>query len=360
MDKRETASICTKVEKGKRITPEEALLLLKNADILTLGRLAQNVRFRLNPEPIVTFVVDRNINYTNVCINRCRFCAFWRKPGHPEAFVLSQQEVFRKIGELVALGGTSILIQGGLNPELGLSYITELFSAIKERFPQVHIHGLSPPEVWYYADKEGLSIRDTIKRLMESGLGSIPGGGAEVLSDRVRGIISPNKINSSKWLKVMEEAHRLGLKSSATMMFGSVDRWEDVVEHLLKIRELQDKTGGFTAFISWTFQPPNTELKDLTPKTGVDYLKVLAVSRIFLDSVPHIQASWVTQGIKMGQVSLFFGADDLGSTMIEENVVAAAGATHRTSIEEMVRVIVDAGFTPVQRTTLYQHLKRLA
>ncbi len=262
--------IRTKVERGERISREDALTLLEEADPLTLGQLAHLVRRRLNPEPLVTFVIDRNINYTNVCVNRCRFCAFWRAPGDPDAFVLSHQEVFNKIEELLHLGGTSILIQGGLNPELGLDHITGLFSAIKERFPALHIHGLSPPEVWYYAEKEGIGLKETLQRLKDSGLGSIPGGGAEVLSDRVRSRISPKKIDSAKWLKVMEEAHRAGLKSSATMMFGSVDTWEDVVEHLAKVRDLQDKTGGFTAFIPWTFQPPNTELQDLAPKSGLD------------------------------------------------------------------------------------------
>jgi cyclic dehypoxanthinyl futalosine synthase len=347
-----------RVLSGERIGEEDALFLLENASPLYLGRLAHGVRERLNPRPEVTFVIDRNINYTNVCINKCKFCAFWREPGDPEAFVLTHQEVFKKIEELVALGGTAILIQGGLNPDIGLDYIVGLFRAVKERFPQVHIHGLSPPEIWYYAEKEGLTVAEVIERLVDAGLGSIPGGGAEVLSDRVRQQISPNKLSSERWLEVMETAHSLGLKSSATMMFGSVDTWEDVVEHLSQIRAVQDRTGGFTAFIPWSFQPPNTRLQHLPSKTGVDYLKVLAVSRIFLDNVQHIQASWVTQGIKMGQVALFFGADDLGSTMIEENVVAAAGATYRTSVEEMVRVIKDAGFTPVQRTTLYQVLRR--
>ncbi len=349
-----------KVLNGKRISSEEALFLLRQKEIISLGKLAHRVRMRLNPEPMVTFVIDRNINYTNVCINRCRFCAFWREPLDPEAFVLSQQEVFNKIEELIALGGTSILIQGGLNPELSLHNITGLFRAIKESFPSIHIHGLSPPEIWYYAEKDGLSIEETLGKLKESGLGSIPGGGAEVLSDRVRSSISPKKISSDRWLRVMEEAHKAGLKSSATMMFGSLDTVEDIVEHLERIRELQDRTVGFTAFIPWSFQPTNTELEEIEPRTGIDYLKVLATSRIFLDNIRHIQASWVTQGIKMGQVALFFGADDLGSTMIEENVVAAAGATYRTSIDEMVRIISDAGFTPAQRTTLYRVLRRLS
>ncbi len=347
-----------KVERGDRIEKEDALFLLKKASPLLLGKLANLVRFRLNPEPMVTFVIDRNINYTNICINQCKFCAFWREPEDPEGFALTREEVFRKIDELLALGGTSILIQGGLNPQLGLNYITELFRDIKDRFPQLHIHGLSPPEIWYYAEKEGLSLAQALDELKISGLDSIPGGGAEVLSDRVRKGISPKKINSSQWLEVMEVAHGLGLKSSATMMFGSLDTWEDVVEHLSRVRELQDRTGGFTAFIPWSFQPPNTQLQHLSPKTGIDYLRVLAVSRIFLDNVQHVQASWVTQGIKMGQVALFFGADDLGSTMIEENVVAAAGATYRTSVDEMVRVIKDTGFVPAQRTTLYKVLRR--
>jgi len=338
-----------------RITPEEALELF-DIDLLTLGKMAHQVRKRIHPGDRVTFCIDRNINYTNICIGRCAFCAFWRDKGHPEAYLLPKEELFKKIEETLELGGTSILIQGGLNPELDITYFEDLFSAIKARYP-IHIHGLSPPEIWHIARNSGLTLEETIKRLMAAGLGSIPGGGAEILSPRVRQQLSPNKVSTEGWLEVMEAAHRVGLRTTATMMFGHIEEPRDIVEHLGRIRDLQDKTGGFTAFISWTFQPPNTELAHLEKATAADYLKVLAISRIFLDNVPNIQASWVTQGAKIAQIALYFGANDFGSTMIEENVVAAAGATFRMSKEEIIRCIKDAGFQPAQRDTLYRVLR---
>ena len=341
---------------GGRLSPDRALALLEEAPLLDLGEWARAARDRLHPEPVVTFVIDRNINYTNVCVNRCAFCAFYRDPDAPDAYVLPRGEIFRKIEETLACGGTQILMQGGLHPDLDLGYFEGLFRAVKERY-DVHLHALSPPEIAFLAEREGLSVAEVLERLRRAGLDSIPGGGAEILSDRVRARISPRKIDAGTWLRVMEEAHGLGLPSTATMMFGSVERPAEIVEHLERIRSLQDRTGGFTAFIPWSYQPGNTALGG-EAATGVEYLRVLAVSRLYLDNVANIQASWVTQGPKMGQVALLFGANDLGSTMLEENVVAAAGVRFRMTPEEMVRLIRDAGFVPAQRDTRYRVLRR--
>ena len=356
----------------RRLTKKEALTLFNSADLLGLGNMADNVRKRLHPNGIVSFIIDRNINYTNVCINKCRFCAFYRDKDDPEAYVLSRRRLFNKIRETVALGGTQILIQGGLHPELDIDYYMDLLQRIKERF-EIHVHGFSPPEICYIADKAGLPIRKTLQLLNEAGLDSIPGGGAEILSDRIREIISPKKIGKDRWLKVMEEAHLIGMKTTATMMFGSVEGPEDIIEHLDAVRRLQDKTGGFTAFIPWSFQPGNTELGvkgregsgfkpdppgGIHSATAVDYLRVLALSRIYLDNVPNIQASWVTQGLKMAQVALRFGANDFGSTMIEENVVAAAGVRYRVSVTDIINSIKKAGFHPAQRDMYYNIIRK--
>ena len=361
----------------ERITEEKGVYLLEKADLLTLGEMANSIRERLHPERRVTFVIDRNINYTNICINRCRFCAFYRDEGTPESYILSKDEIFRKIEETMALGGTQILLQGGLNPSLEIDYYVDLLSSIKKRFP-IHIHAFSPPEIIYFARLSDLTFREVLKMLKDSGLDSIPGGGAEILVDRVRKIISPNKIRTEEWLEVMETAHGLGIPSSATMMFGSIEKKSEIVKHLIRLRELQDRTGGFTAFIPWTFQPLNTELYqqstpllppftkggrgginnyNLYPATGVEYLKVLALSRIILDNIKNIQVSWVTQGPKMAQVALKFGANDFGSTMIEEKVVSAAGTTYRMSKEEIIEIIKDAGYIPAQRNTLYEIIR---
>jgi len=346
-----------------RITKKEALSMLRTADILDLGLTADNMRKRLHPEGIVSFVVDRNINYTNVCINKCTFCAFWRDEDDRDAYILDRDALFAKIEETLDLGGTQILIQGGLHPRLGIDYYIDLLRAIKERF-EIDIHGFSPPEICYIADSADLTIRETLHILREAGLDSVPGGGAEILSDRVREILSPRKIKSSRWLKVMETAHLLGMRTTATMMFGSIERPEDIITHLDAIRELQDKTGGFTAFIPWSFQSGNTELiqnskfKIQNSATAVEYLKVLALSRIYLDNIDNIQASWVTQGLKLAQVSLRFGANDFGSTMIEENVVASTGVSFRTSKHEIINTIRAAGFIPAQRDTYYNILRR--
>src|SRR5208283_590673 len=326
-----------------RIDKSAALELLKTADLLALGLQADTIRKERHTGGVVTFIVDRNINYTNVCINKCTFCAFYREAGSPEAYILSKEELFSKIDETVALGGTQILFQGGLHPDLDMQYYTEILRSVKARYA-INVHGFSPPEIVYLAEKNDLTIRETIMTLKLAGLDSIPGGGAEVLSDRVREILSPRKIKSSQWLKVMEEAHSLGMRTTATMMFGSIEEPEDIIQHLDVLRTLQDKTGGFTAFIPWAFQPGNTELKktpplakgkrvgvSVFPAAAVDYLRVLAVSRIYLDNIINIQASWVTQGLKLAQVALRFGANDFGSTMIEENVVRAAGVSYMVS-----------------------------
>lgn len=355
-----------------RIDRDTALLLLKTADLLALGERADAIRQEIHPEPVVTFVVDRNINYTNVCINRCKFCAFYRDAESPEAYLLSKEELFKKIEETIALGGTQILLQGGIHPDLDLDFYSDLLRSIKAAY-SINIHGFSPPEIWHLAAKHDLTVRDTLTILRESGLDSIPGGGAEILSDRVREAISPRKIKTSAWLKVMEEAHKIGMRTTATMMFGSVEKPEDIVEHLDVIRSLQDRTGGFTAFIPWSFQPGNTELgreqgvrsqkseeseisnrqSSIKAATAVDYLRIVALSRIYLDNLQNVQASWVTQGLKLAQVALRFGANDFGSTMIEENVVRAAGVSYRVSREDIIQSIRSAGFRPAQRDTCY-------
>ena len=341
--------------KAGRVSRRTALRLLKDAPLLEIGEMADEVRRRLHRSGLVTFIIDRNINYTNVCVNQCRFCAFYRPEGHEESYLLDRDALFRKIEETLELGGTQILLQGGLHPGLSLEYFTDLFREIRERYP-IHLHALSAPEIHDLARKSGLTLKRVIERLKEAGLGSIPGAGAEVLSDRVREAISPRKIRTSEWLGVMRTAHRVGLRSTATMMFGSLESFEDIIEHLEAIRKLQDATGGFTAFIPWSFQPGNTQL-ERSPASGVDYLRVLALSRLYLDNVKNIQASWVTQGIRMAEVSLRFGANDLGSTMIEENVVAAAGVSYRVSIAEILGAARNAGFRPARRDTFYNVLE---
>jgi cyclic dehypoxanthinyl futalosine synthase len=361
-----------------RLSNKEALSLLKKGALLDLGERADHIRKKLHPGGEVSFIVDRNINYTNVCINRCKFCAFYREQDSPEAYILSKRSLYGKIRETLDQGGTQILIQGGLHPELDIFFYTDMLRSIKKRF-DIDVHGFSPPEITHIARKSDLTIRETLGILNHAGLDSIPGGGAEILSDRVREQLSPRKIRSSEWLKVMEEAHRLGMRTTATMMFGSIEKYEDIIRHLDAIRQLQDRTGGFTAFIPWSFQPSNTELVDGSggstaderknagrrspaphPQygaTGVDYLKILAVSRLYLDNVLNIQASWVTQGLKIAQVALRFGANDFGSTMIEENVVKAAGVSYRVTKQDIVDAIAAAGFAPVQRNTTYKIIK---
>lgn len=344
----------------KRITREEARELFR-LSLYELGERADSIRRKLHPEGIVTFIIDRNINYTNVCINRCKFCAFWRNPEDPEAYVLGIDEILKKVDETVRAGGTQILIQGGLHPELNLDFYIKMLRAIKANF-NINIHGFSPPEIWYLAERHHLTIRETLLILKDAGLSSIPGGGAEILSDRIREVLSPKKIRTSEWLRVMEEAHRIGMKTTATMMFGSIEEEDDIIEHLDSIRSLQDKTGGFTAFIPWTYQPGKTELGG-RKASAVEYLRVLAISRLYLDNIKNVQASWVTQGMEIAQLALRFGANDFGSTMLEENVVSSTG--HRVTVEEpgklierVVNSIRAAGFIPCQRDTYYNILKR--
>lgn len=339
-----------------RIGREEALRFLETGELLSIGRMADRIRRRLHPDNRVTFVADRNVNYTNICDSKCSFCAFYRHKGAADAYVLSPDEIFNKIAELVEQGGTQLLMQGGLNPELKIDFFEGLFREIKKRFPAIQNHSLSPAEIVSIAECSGLGTDETVARLKAAGLDSIPGGGAEILVDEVRGSIAPNKIGWRRWADVMLTAARLGMPTTATMMFGSREKPADIVEHLFRVRELQDDGGSFTAFIPWTYQPGNTELGGTTA-TGVEYLQVLALSRIVLDNIPNIQASWVTQGAKMAQVALFFGANDLGGTMLEENVVAAAGCSFRMSREEMVALIRGAGFRAAQRTTTYHIIR---
>jgi cyclic dehypoxanthinyl futalosine synthase len=334
----------------------DAALLLQEVPLFELGRAADAVRRRIHPDGVVTYIVDRNVNYTNVCACGCSFCAFYREKEAPDAYLLSDGELSRKIGETLALGGTQILLQGGLHPDWGIGEAVRLVRAVK-RHP-IRLHGFSPPEIWHFAAQSGIGISEAIARLKDAGLDSIPGGGAEILDDAVRGRISPRKIGWEQWAAVMREAHRQGLPTSATMMFGSVETPEQVATHLLRVRELQAETGGFTSFIPWTFQPGNTALsRDPGYGTGagnglgtpLGYLRVLAVSRLLLQNVPRVQVSWVTMGAKVAQLGLFFGGNDFGSTMIEENVVAAAGVSFRMTEEEIVAAIRDAGFTPARR-----------
>jgi cyclic dehypoxanthinyl futalosine synthase len=356
-----TAEILERVLDGERLDDEGALTLLESRDLVAVGRVANEIRNRKHDASRITFIVDRNLNYTNVCVTDCDFCAFYRSPGDTrEAYVLPKPVIFKKIEETLAIGGTGLLMQGGHHPDLAIDYYVDLFSSIKARYP-IHLHALSPPEVQHIARRSKLTVPATLARLRDAGLDSLPGGGGEILVDRVRKIIAPKKTTSDEWLGVMREAHRLGMSTTATMMYGHVETVAERVEHMRRIRELQDQTGGFRAFISWTFQDDGNRLGALVPPetmpTSFDYLLTQAVSRIYLDNVPHIQSSWVTQGMKIGQVALGFGADDMGSVMMEENVVSAAGTTHRTSIDELVHLIRSLGKTPVQRDTLYREVR---
>lgn len=350
------AQIEQKISAGKSIDREEALWLLTEADLLKTGKLADAIRRQKHPENRVTFVVDRNVNYSNICESQCKFCAFYRSSDAEDAYLLNYDEIFAKVQELVENGGTQLLMQGGIHPSLTIDWFEDLFRQLSDRFPQVQIHSLSPAEVIQIAKLSDLTMEECLKRLQQAGLASVPGGGAEILVDEVRQVISPNKIGWKKWAWVMEEAHHLGMRTTATMMFGSTEKPEDIIKHLFRIREIQERTGGFTAFIPWSYQPDNTELGG-EASSGIEYLKVLAVSRIVLDNVENIQASWVTQGALMAQVALFFGGNDLGGTMLEENVVAAAGCSFRMSQDEIVELVRGAGFIPARRTTEYQVLQ---
>lgn len=338
------------MEEIKRISFDEAVKMYKEADILELGAMADKIRQKLHPDNIVSFVIDRNINYTNICTCKCKFCAFYKNEGEAGGYVISKEELASKIKETLDLGGSQILLQGGLHPEFKIDFYEDMLKFMKT-FP-VWLHAFSPPEIHHIAKQSGLTIAETIKRLVEAGLDSIPGGGAEILDDEARKAVSPNKINSASWLNVMEEAHKQGLKTTATMMFRKNDSAEIIVSHFDKIRSLQDKTGGFTAFIPWPFQPGNSELND-EAVTAIEYLRVLALARIYLDNVPNIQVSWVTQGAKVAQIGLYYGGNDFGSVMIEENVVRAAGANFRLKTEEIKHIIKSAGFIPKIRNMQY-------
>lgn len=340
-----------KVLDNERLSTAEALELLSSADLHTLGFLADAVRRRKHPEPVVTYVIDRNINYTDICISACKFCAFFKAPEEEGGSVLGRDELSRKIRETKELGGTQILLQGGLHPDLPFSFYEELVAFIKSH--EIHVHGFSPPEICHFANLSGLSTREVLEKLMAAGLDSMPGGGAEILSERVRSEIAPRKCGAGEWIEVMRQAHELGMRTTATMMFGHVESVEERLEHLERLRALQDETGGFTAFIPWPFQPDNTVLAGVEKASAFEYLKMLAISRIYLDNFDNVQASWVTQGPKIAQLALFFGANDFGSTMIEENVVAAAGVHFRLSEEEIRRLVTGAGFTPRQRLMDY-------
>jgi len=348
--------LAAKVRQGGRLDPPEALELYLHAPTSLLGELANDVRTRKHPDGIVSYIIDRNVNYTNVCVARCNFCAFYRPVGSSEGYVLGFEEIFRKIDETIALGGGQLLLQGGHNPDLPLEWYEDLFRAVKQRYPRFKLHALSPPEVIHLSRMSRLAVPEVLARLMAAGLDSVPGGGAEILVDRVRKLLNCyNKATADEWLDVMRYAHRAGLRTTATMMYGTVETVEERLEHLFRLRDLQDEMGGFTAFITWSYQPEHTELGG-SEATGIEYLRTLAIARLVLDNFDNLQASWVTQGGKVGQLSLAFGANDMGSVMIEENVVRAAGAAFCMDEIEIVRNIENAGFIARRRNMHYEIL----
>jgi cyclic dehypoxanthinyl futalosine synthase len=352
---RPVAEILDDAVGGRRITAGDAHRLLLDGDLLELGMAAHAVRDRFNDPQAATYNIDRNINYTNICVYKCRFCAFYRVPGDAEGYLLPFEEIGAKVEETLALNGTGILMQGGVHPDLPIAYYEDLLRYLRERYPELHIHAFSPPEIKFIARKERMSFFDVIARLKAAGLMSIPGGGAEILSDETRKrVLAYPKCSAEEWIDIMRQAHRNGLRTSATMMYGMGEELAARVEHFQRVRDLQDETGGFTAFISWTFQHEHTEMPEVPETYADEYLRTLAVSRLFLDNVTHFQTSWVTQGKKIGQVALAFGADDMGSIMIEENVVASAGTSYRMSQDEMEHLIAAAGYRPRQRTNLYE------
>jgi cyclic dehypoxanthinyl futalosine synthase len=348
--------LASKVSSGARVTAAEALELYREGSTHLLGQLADGIRARRHPDRAVTYIIDRNVNYTNVCVAKCNFCAFYRDVGAEGGYVLGFDEIFRKIDETIEVGGVQLLLQGGHNPDLPLAWYEDLFRAVKGRYPSFRLHALSPPEVIHLSRLSQLPVPEVIDRLIAAGLDSIPGGGAEILVDRVRRLLHCyGKATSDEWLDVMRHAHHRGLRTTATMMYGTVETLDERIEHLMRLRDLQDETGGFTAFITWSFQPRHTELGG-TEATGLDYLRTLAVARIVLDNFDNLQASWVTQGGKVGQLSLAYGANDMGSVMIEENVVRAAGAAYCMDEMEIVRNVEDAGFTAKRRNMHYELL----
>ncbi len=352
------AKLLDKVVAGERLSVSEGLELLQSNDLPTLGAVADFVSKRLHPEPYRTYNIDRNINYTNICTAVCDFCAFYRGPKDPEGYVLPRAELLEKIEETVALGGEQILLQGGLHPAYKLEWYEEMLQDIKDKFPGVNVHGFSPPEIYHFTKVNKLSLETVLSRLKAAGMGSLPGGGAEILVDRVRNEITRGKVMTDDWLNVMRVWHQLGGHSSATMMFGHVETLAERIEHLERLRQLQDETGGFTAFICWTFQPENTDLAQVPSVGSHEYLKTLAVSRMYLDNIPNMQSSWVTQGLKVGQLALQFGANDMGSLMIEENVVAEAGTVHFLTLDQIRDSISELGFEPRQRNVHYELVPR--
>jgi cyclic dehypoxanthinyl futalosine synthase len=339
---------------GRRLDADDAVTLLRSRDLAAIGRAAHAVTMRLHPEPYRTYNIDRNINYTNICTAVCDFCAFYRGPKHPEGYVLDRELLLSKIEETVALGGDQILMQGGLHPTLPLEWYEDLLRDIKTRFPQVNVHGFSPPEIHHLTKVAKRPLREVLERLARAGLGSLPGGGGEILVDRVRQAMTRGKVLTDDWLEVHREWHALGGKSTATMMFGHIETLAERVEHLERLRELQDETGGFTAFICWSFQPEHTEMADIPPAGPFEYLKTQAVARLYLDNFPNIQSSWVTQGREIGQLALLFGANDMGSLMIEENVVSAAGTVHHLTLDQMRSAISQLGWAPRRRNVFYE------
>jgi len=361
------ASILDKSLAGERLSPEEGLALLESHDLTAIGEAADAVARRLHPEPFRTYNIDRNINYSNVCAAVCDFCAFYRPLKHSEAYVLPTETILDKIAETVALGGDQILMQGGLHPTLPLEWYEDLLRAIKQAFPQVNVHGFSPPEIHHFTKVAKLPLRTVLERLKEAGLGSLPGGGGEILVDRVRELITRGKVLTDDWLNVHRVWHELGGRSTCTMMFGHVETLAERIEHLERLRQLQDETGGFTAYICWTFQPPEhapwfdnrrdgVDMSQIPEAGAFEYLKTQAVSRLYLDNIPNIQSSWVTQGEKIGGLALLFGANDMGSLMIEENVVAQAGTVYHLTLETIRRLIREAGYIPRQRNVFYEYI----
>jgi len=350
------------MKNNNRITEKEALDLLKNKSLLELGMMASQRKLELHPEKTTSFIIDRNINYTNVCFVDCKFCAFYRHGKDNDAYILKYEEINQKIDELLEIGGTQILMQGGVHPKLKIDYYEDLVDHIHTKYPQITIHAFSAIEINYIAKVSKISHNEVLTRLQKKGLSSIPGAGAEILSDRVRDIIAPRKIDAQTWIDIHEEAHKINMKTTATMMFGTVETDEEIIEHWKMLRDLQDRTGGFRAFIMWSFQGTNTqllkEIPDLKPQSSNRYLRLLAVSRLYLDNFTNIQSSWVTQGSYIGQMALKFGANDLGSTMMEENVVAAAGTKNQMNQEQMIELIRDIGENPAKRNTAYEILER--
>src|SRR5438105_2640515 len=355
---RSYCDLLAKAVTGERLSPEEGLRLLESHDLAALGRAADEVTRRLHPVNYRTYNIDRNINYTNVCAAVCDFCAFYRPPKSPEGYVLEREELYQKIQETVELGGDQILMQGGLHPEFKLEWYEELLHDIRSRFPQVNVHGFSPPEIYHFTKVSKLPLRTVLERLKAAGLGSLPGGGAEILVDRVRHAITRGKVLTDDWLDVNRVWHELGGRSTATMMFGHVETLAERIEHLERLRQLQDETGGFTAYICWTFQPEHTQLAHILPAGAFEYLRTQAIARLYLDNVPNIQSSWVTQGPKIGQLALFFGANDMGSLMIEENVVASAGTVYYLTLDQIKNTIREAGYIPRQRNVFYEYVDR--